>query len=72
MGEWLDIESAPKGMAVFLLYDFPSGARPVEGIYRNGRFWGRDVDGWWALEPNPGMWIDGWIKGWKPIDPPHA
>lgn len=60
------------GIYVWLLYSFPSGERPVLGCHRKGRFFGREVDGWWGTEkigtfgrPSHGMWIDGWIKGWK-------
>jgi hypothetical protein len=59
---------------VWLLYDFPGpkGLTAVEGMYRSGRFWGRTVTGWWGPErimengrPTNGMWVDGWIKGWR-------
>jgi hypothetical protein len=70
---WSPIETAPHDYYVELLYDLSSGLTPVVGIYRKGRFWGREVDGWFATErisetghPSHGMWIDGLIKGWRP------
>lgn len=74
-----DMDSAPVGVMVWLLYAFPDGDKEVQGVFRSGRFWGREVKGWWsgyAPQPrrygfdvnNPGMWVDGWIKGWRPLD----
>lgn len=60
---------------VWLLYDFPEpkGLTAVEGIYKQGLFWGSTVTGWWSppriMENGrlaEGMWVDGWIKAWRP------
>ena len=60
------------GIYVWLLYDLPSGPRAVLGCHRKGVFWGRETFGWWGPEkigdfgrPTHGMWVDGWIKGFK-------
>lgn len=60
------------GVYVWLLYDLPAGAQPVLGAHRKGMFWGKETEGWWGVErigdfgrPANGMWIEGWIKGWK-------
>lgn len=60
------MDTAPKGVEVELLYDFPQpkGLQWVTAIYKNDRFWSKDVDGWWS--PDGGMWVDGWIKAWRP------
>jgi hypothetical protein len=74
---WESMQFAPIGLLVELLYGFPAGDKAVEGVFRSGNFMGRDTLGWWSdFEPhpprygfdarNPGMWIDGWIKAWRP------
>lgn len=67
--EALPLVDAPRGIMLDLLYDFPAGSKWVHGIYREGVFWGRQVEGWWSgpAGEKGGMWIDGWIKGWRPL-----
>ena len=61
------------GYYVWLLCSFPTGDKPVLGIYRKGVFFGKEVEGWWSREkiaengrPTHGMWIEDWLKGWAP------
>lgn len=70
---WSPPETAPRDYYVELLIDAPDGLRRALGIYRKGPFWGREVEGWFAPEiilengsPTHNMFIDAWVKGWRP------